>query len=125
MRQRVGDATATELERLELSLMDPEVRKDRNRVSALLDEDFLEYGASGSVWTREATLDLLSRETYTPPTVEDFSCSRLGADAILCTYRAVRRGAEDESVTTLRSSIWTKQSGTWKMRFHQGTLAKH
>jgi hypothetical protein len=121
MKQTVDDVTATELERLELSLMDPQVRRDRNRVSALLDEDFLEFGSSGRVWTRETTLDLLSSETYSSPAMEDFSCLRLAADVVLCTYAAIRRGAQGERVTTLRSSIWTKQSGTWKLRFHQGT----
>jgi hypothetical protein len=115
------DAMAAELERLELSLMDPEVRRDRNRVAALLDADFLEFGSSGQVWTREATLDLLSSETYTPPEVENFSCSWLAANVVLCTYRTLRRGEEGGRITTLRSSIWTSDSGAWKMRFHQGT----
>lgn len=125
MKHSVDDATSAELERLELLLMDPEVRRDRNRVAALLDEDFLEFGSSGQVWTRETTLDLLSNETYTPPEVEVFSCSRLGTDVVLCTYRAVRRADKGQRVTTLRSSIWTKEFGAWKMRFHQGTRAGH
>ena len=121
MKHRVDEATAAELARLELSLMDPDLRKDRSRLVALLDEDFLEFGSSGKVWTGEATLDLLSSETYKPPAVEDFSCSKLGADVVLVTYRAVRRGDAGASTATLRSSIWTKESGAWKMRFHQGT----
>lgn len=115
--------TAAELQRLELALLDPGVRRDRDQVAALLDEEFLEFGASGRVWTRETTFALLSSETFTTPAVEDFSCYWLGSDIMLVTYRAVRIDARGERAATLRSSIWTKRSGTWKMRFHQGTRA--
>jgi hypothetical protein len=126
MTQRVEDATALELERLELLLMDTGVRRDRKRVAALLHEDLLEFGSSGRVWTRDTTLELLATETYTPPEVEDFACRALGPDAVLVTYRAVRRGKQGERVTTLRSSIWKKETGNagaWKIYFHQGTRA--
>ena len=119
----MDEATAAELQRLELLLLDPSVRKDRNQASALLAEDFVEIGASGRVWTRESALDFLSNEIYTPPQVEDFSCFWLGADVALITYRAVRLGDGGESVAKLRSSIWIRESKTWKMRFHQGTRA--
>ena len=55
--------TQAELERLELLLMDPAMRRDRERVGALLTSDFVEFGSSGRVWTREATLELLATET--------------------------------------------------------------
>jgi hypothetical protein len=117
-------ATATELERLELLLMDPAVRRDRERVAGLLAEDFQEFGSSGRVWTREMTLDELPRETYSPPVVECFECRMLGGDVALVTYRAVRSNeATGELTVTLRSSIWVRTSGNWKMRFHQGTRA--
>ena len=70
--------------------MDPAVRRDRERVAALLAEDFVEFGSSGRVWTRESILELLATETYTPPAVEDFACRMLGEDVALVTYRAVR-----------------------------------
>jgi hypothetical protein len=127
MTQRVDDATAAELERLELLLMDPAIRRDRERVAALLAENFFEFGSSRRVWTRETTLDLLSEETYTPPEVEDFASSTLGPDAVLVTYRTVRNGENGQRVATLRSSIWVKvtgEAGKWKIRFHQGTPAR-
>lgn len=123
MSQRMDHATAAELVRLELLLMDPVVRKDRDQVAALLDEDFMEFGASGRVWTRETTLDLLLSESNMPPTVEGFSCFWLGAEIALVTYRTVHTGDEGNNGATLRSSIWTKESGKWKMRFHQATRA--
>lgn len=120
----VNETTEAELERLELLLMDPAVRRDRERVGKLLAEDFLEFGSSGRVWTREMTLEQLPTETYSPPMVDSLACRMLGEDVALVTYRAVRTNeATGERTVTLRSSVWKRMSGDWKMRFHQGTRA--
>ncbi len=122
MEAELDEATKAELERLELLLMDPAVRRNRDRVAELLTEDFLEFGSSGRVWTRETTLELLATETYSPPTVESFAGRTLGRDVVLVTYRTVpTTGATDGRTATLRSSIWTRELGSWKMCFHQGT----
>jgi ribonuclease HI len=118
------EATAGHLRSLEASLLDPPVRRDRQRVSALLADDFTEIGASGRLWTREAILALLATEDFVPPTIEDFSCRQLAEGVVLATYRAVRTGpVTQECSTALRNSIWTKEDGGWKLRFHQGTQA--
>lgn len=39
-----------EVERLERALLDPSVRADPGRVAALLHPEFVEFGASGTVW---------------------------------------------------------------------------
>jgi len=102
--------------------MDPTVRSERERVTGFLTEDFLEFGSSGQVWTRETAVELLATEAYTPPVVDSFACRMLDYDVALVTYRAVRAtGARNEHMITLRSSIWTRKSGRWKMCFHQGT----
>jgi hypothetical protein len=118
----MSKTTAVELQRLELMLLDPGVRRDRKRVEELLAEDFLEFGSSGRVWTREATLELLATETYIQPGVEDFACRMLSDDVALLTYRSVRRKADGGvQAEALRSSVWIRTHGKWKMRFHQGT----
>jgi len=120
----VDEAAATELKRLELLLMNPAIRRDRVRVAGLLAEDFEEFGSSGRVWTREMMLQQLQRETYSPPVVECFECWMLGGDVALVTYRALQLNeATGKRTVTLRSSIWVRTSGNWKMRFHQGTRA--
>jgi hypothetical protein len=123
MSRQVDTATAAELERLERLLLDPAVRRDPQQVSALLTEDFFEFGASGRIWTREAALELLAKENYSPPAVADFACHVLAEGVVLATYRAVRVGADRVRQVTLRSSIWIRESGSWRMRFHQGTRA--
>lgn len=120
----VAKAVAAELLRAEMLLLDPAVRRDQERVSALLADDFLEFGASGRVWTRSQILELLATERYEPPVMEDFACHGIAPDVVLVTYRAVRaRGQSSQRDVTLRSSLWTKRAGKWKARFHQGTKA--
>jgi hypothetical protein len=108
---------------LERSLMDPVFRKDRERVSALLAEEFREFGSSGRVWTKASILDLLAGEAPLPsPNVEDFAIQRIGREAVLATYRAVRKGSGAAAVqASLRSSLWVFREGRWQMFFHQGT----
>lgn len=117
------DANLTaHLRRLEEALLDPAVRRDRTSVLALLSSDFLEFGASGCIWTLESVLDLLAEEEFTPPAVEDFQCIPLGADAALLTWRSIRYDAQTgHQISSLRSSIWIRENGEWRMRFHQGT----
>ncbi|MGA8090692.1 MAG: nuclear transport factor 2 family protein [Terracidiphilus sp.] len=120
----VNQATRAELERLELLLMDPAVRRDRERVGALLTSDFVEFGSSGRVWTRDAMLEQLATETTcTPAHVDNFAFRLLGSDVVLVTYRTLRMDASGEQSVTLRSSIWIRESKGWRICFHQGTRA--
>ncbi len=118
---QVDAETLAELERLELSLLDPAVRRNAQRVRELLAPDFLEFGSSGRTWSLETVVDLLLTETYSPPRVEDFACRTLSAETVLVTYRAVREDGAGARAETLRCSIWTQRSGKWQMCFHQGT----
>lgn len=117
----MDEETFAELRRLELRLMDPAVRHDREHVALLLADDFLEFGSSGHAWTRDSILQLLATETYEAPVVEDFRCRMLGEHVALVTYRTVRMKATGERAVTLRSSLWMRKSGNWRMCFHQGT----
>jgi hypothetical protein len=123
MDRTVDEATVAELRRLEMLLMDPGIRRTGDQMAALLHEDFVEFGASGRVWTRDAMLELLATENYTPPNVEEFTCEALALQVVLVTYRAIRTDDQRQRITTLRSSIWMRESGAWKIRFHQGTRA--
>lgn len=116
------EALADHLRGLEESLLEPGVRRDRARVSALLADDFLEFGSSGRVWTREETLRLLATESYPRPEMIDFACRRMAQGVALVTYKTIRvEAATGERAEALRSSLWTEESGTWQVRFHQGT----
>ena|SRR5579863_2662329 len=123
MELQLDTETKAELERLELLLLDPEIRRDRALVDSLLTADFVEFGSSGRVWTRETTLDLLATEAYTRPQAKDFAFRLLSAGVVLVTYRTERTDSAGQQSAVLRSSIWTRESGSWKICFHQGTRA--
>ncbi len=119
---RVNGASA-KLRKLEESLLDTAVRHDRKKMRSMLAENFLEFGSSGRTWTRSSIIELLSQETaFVPPSIEDFRCAFLSQEVALVTYRTVRTDPHSgEILASLRSSIWTNDSGSWRMRFHQGT----
>ena len=120
---REAERAARELRKLEESLLDLAVRRSGDRLREMLAEDFLEFGSSGRVWTRKTIIDLLAREKrFVPPAIVDFDCRLLSREVALVTYRTVRTDAETgEHLESLRSSLWTRETGVWRMRFHQGT----
>jgi ribonuclease HI len=102
--------------RLERELVEPAVRSDAARVAALLHPDFEEIGRSGRLWGRDAILEALAEDDAAAAEIAVLGTERIGADAILLTTRTVdRRGA------SLRSSLWLRSGGRWRLRFHQGT----
>lgn len=109
-----------ELMALEERLLDPAVRAVPAEVRALLAPEFVEFGASGRVFDRDAILAMLAAE---PPRValqaRGFKARLLAPGAALTTWRVTR----DDGIETLRSSVWQQQGGRWQMVFHQGTLA--
>lgn len=114
-------ALTAELRALEDSILDPAVRTDPARLRALLAPDFTEFGASGRVFDRDGIVAALAAENARPARrARGFKVRPLGPDAALTTWRVQR----DDGVETLRSSIWQRQTdGTWRIVFHQGTLA--
>lgn len=112
------DDLARHLVALETSLLDADVRKSA-RVVELLADDFLEFGSSGATYTRDDLVALLSAEAPSKLRADGFRLTRLGPDAALLAYRIRRDG--DPPVDTLRSSVWRREAGGWRMVFHQGT----
>lgn len=120
---RNGGEIAEHLRKLEQSLLQPAVRRNRTRLMELLADEFQEFGSSGRVWTRKTIIDLLAKETaFVPPDIEEFECALLAPELALVTYRTARFDEKTgERLASLRSSIWSCATGEWKMRFHQGT----
>jgi len=109
---------------LEQSLLSPSVRRDRDRVAALLADDFLEFGTTGKIWTRDQALESLGKEepASATPTVEDLKCTFISETVVLVTYTTQRTNTvTGKSAVTLRSSLWSMRMGFWQLRFHQGT----
>ena len=102
--------------RLERELIEPAVRGDSARVAELLHPDFEEIGRSGRLWGRDAILQALADEDEPAAEISVLGTQRIGADTILLTARTV-----DARGGSLRSSLWLRSGGRWRLRFHQGT----
>jgi len=116
-----SDALAQHLRELEESLLQPDVRKSATLVELLADE-FTEFGSSGRIYNKSDLVDTLQGESPSKQTASDFKITELSPNAALLTYRI--RLHREPPVTTLRSSIWRRMDGSWKMIFHQGTVTK-
>jgi len=119
----VAEATiAARIRECEEALLDSATRRQPELVLALLAEDFLEFGASGKSWNRRQIVNLLAVEEFSQRTMENFECRLIADGVALATYKAVRTDPmTDNRSVSLRSSLWTKESTGWLLRFHQGT----
>ncbi len=108
---------------LETSLHKKEVRNSREKVSALIADDFVEFGKSGGIFHKVDTLEGLANETLELQiTVSDFSARELSPEVVLVTYTASMLDSDNVTVvSTNRSSVWVLRDGKWQMAFHQGT----
>lgn len=113
------EAIAAELQRLEERLLVPDVRKS-TQLTELLSDDFIEFGSSGRVYTKEDLVAALQAESPVTQTTSDFKVASLAPNVALLTYKIRRDG--QPPVHTLRSSIWVRSRGRWQMVFHQGTV---
>ena len=110
-----------EIVELELKLSSKGTRGDEEILNELLDKKFFEFGVSGTELSRDIIVDYLLKYGNSEKSKSfDFEGKLLSEDVFLLTYKA-EQYHEDETVKSLRSSIWSKSSGTWKMIFHQGT----
>lgn len=116
----------TEILALERALLEPETRHNAEWLDGVLAEDFLEFGKSGSVHDKAATIaalaggpaELADRFALTMP-----NFVLLSPDAALLIYRLEPLVQDGDAVPSLRSSLWRKAGGTWRLAFHQGTAA--
>lgn len=106
---------------LECDLLNPDFRRDRARLAALLAEDFHEVGASGRVYDRADVLRLLPGAADMCQSMHEASLHHLAPDVTLLTYIAEHRCGTMVR-RTLRSSIWIRTATGWRIRYHQGTI---
>ena len=114
---------AEEIRALEEKLLSGDFRRDREAVAGLLAEDFREFGSSGRVWSKQEILDQLEAEESFEAQIENFEAVEFAAEAVLVTYKVTVRRSGAESAS-LRSSIWIKREGRWRILFHQGTATE-
>ncbi len=109
----------------EVALHQPELRRDINFISRLLHDDFMEFGRSGSTYSKSEIVSLLTDENPDEPVQEwsqDYHLHMHDVSTALLLYKSAHV-AENNELTrhTLRSSLWKLTSNGWQMLFHQGT----
>lgn len=104
--------------RLERTLLEPEVRRDAERLKALLSEDFIEIGRSGRIFDRDAMIASLTGApcASAAPDLTEFTVRQLADGLALATYFVAQSA-------TRRSSLWRREAQGWRLCFHQGTPA--
>jgi hypothetical protein len=110
-----------ELLQLEQRLLDPAVRGSPGTVIPLLHPEFLEFGSSGRVYTKDAIVQMMVQETPGVVKIRDFDVREVSDDVALVTYRTIGQ----EGRETLRSSIWLRRNSGWQIVFHQGTKVQN
>jgi hypothetical protein len=118
-----GQPLLETLRALEVALHQSALRADPARLGALLHPAFREFGRSGAIYSRDATLAEFVEQAQ-PYTIwsQDFIAEALSDELVLLTYRSAHidaAGALERH--TNRMSLWQRTERGWQMRFHQGT----
>jgi hypothetical protein len=96
-------------------------RLPAHEAAALLADEFVEFGASGKVWTKPEIVTAMANSQPIERTFVDFTVRELTPSFCLVTYRVTDANPRCSS---LRSSVWRCDGESWQMLFHQGTLLK-
>ena len=108
--------TFKELEQLFFS---KEFCSNSKKLDELLSKKFYEFGKSGCIHDRQATIESLSKLTRNRQiTISNFTAELIANDITLIHYRA---RFDTDNTESLRTSIWIMEGDKWKMYFHQGT----
>jgi hypothetical protein len=108
------------LERLEQELWREETRLDKQRMNELIAPDFFEFGRSGRVWQRQDTLAAVPHTKDIIPPLPEFHIRLFDENIAQVSYDSafIYDGVVEH---THRSSIWSRKTSGWVLRFHQGT----
>ena len=105
---------------LENQLLKPEVRESADKISEILDDDLIEFSASGNIYHYK------KGDTFPTPHINweivDFSIKVLSDSIVLATFKLIKHTEQHiEKQYSIRSSLYKCTNGKWKMVFHQGT----
>lgn len=106
---------------LEASLLKPDVRSNHRRLDTLLADDFVEFGATGQVWSKPEIVAAMDGEIPVTRVIDDFELRQLASDVVLATYLCHHTFPTGRRHSSRRSSIWREGREGWQMVFHQGT----
>lgn len=119
---RVMEDTAATIRTLEERLLSYAVRHSTEHLDQLLADDFIEFGASGRAFDKQAIVASLAEEqTELRCVLDDFRLRLLAPNVALATYILAGTDAASVRRKSLRSSVWVRRDRGWQLVFHQGT----
>lgn len=93
---------------------------DREQLMATIADSFVEFGASGNVYNKQQTIDILEKRDAVSVqnnwTADNFVCHQITDEQYLLVYTLRRL----DNITK-RVSVWEKSNNQWRILFHQGT----
>lgn len=118
MNQQLKDL----IQKIEVELLQADVRRSKERLGGLLADDFFEFGQSGDKYDKQDILEMLPQLPEEKFLVSDFEIQELFPETVLATYLLEREELETKKKSrSRRSSIYQKHNDTYRMLFHQGT----
>lgn len=115
---RTAPERARVVQACELALLDPEVRRDAQRVDRLLHPEFVEIGRSGHRWSRAEIVAALAQEHgRVVPETDEWQFDDISPALVLVTYRI-----RSASGTSRHASLWDLSGGAPVIRYHQETV---
>lgn len=107
-----------ELEQLEASLWLEETRFDVCYMNQILAEEFIEFGRSGRIHTRQEILSTPSQSIRAVMPLQGFKITPVSQDVVMITYVSE---LHPDPLRANRSSLWMWRDERWQLFFHQGT----
>jgi len=107
---------------LETKLHSYNVRSSIEKLKLLLSDEYMEIGASGKIYNKKETIDLLVSSKPYEIAATDFTLNQLSSELMQLIYRANDNANSKTGRKTIRNSLWKKNGDDWQMLFHQGTI---
>jgi len=108
------------LRQLEETLWVSETRFNVSLMEQTFADDCYEVGRSGKIYDRQQLLNAAKQHIDAEIPLPDFTVKLLASDVAMVRYQSIVTAA-DVVERAHRISIWSKQNGQWRLRFHQGT----
>ncbi len=111
------------LYKLESSLLQKEVRQSAEKLDKLVAEDFLEIASTGKTFGKKHVIEDLPKMDAPTFLINSFEVRELSPELAITIFE-ITKILNGDTTNSMRSSIWKKFDGDWKMIFHQGTIIK-
>ena len=106
----------------ESELQQPETRKSIESLDDLISDNFIEFGSSGQIYTKNDVLKNLPASPEIKFVMTNFRINVLSTEIVQSLFQTEKTNLITGEITkSLRSSLWRNENSQWKMIFHQGT----